>query len=228
MFVGSGLARVPSPLYGTYCAAKAAVRTMTTQLRRELHGTGVAVTYIDPGSVRTDFIKTAGIPSFDPEWIPVDADHVAKRVLRAARTRPRVVNAVPLHTLGMVLGEAFPHLVDRVLAKRATFPSPAPAPSVETPQPVAQPDPSEPEQADFDLALEPVARRLERVKLPVAFLADLLRTGEEIQLADAAMRWAGMPNKNERAAMAEALDALTASGFLEKTGDERWRVLHSP
>ncbi len=108
MFVGSGLARVPSPLYGTYCAAKAAVRTMTTQLRRELHGTGVAVTYIDPGCVRTDFIKTAGIPSFDPEWIPVDADHVAKRVLRAARTRPRVVNAVPLHTLGMVLGEAFP------------------------------------------------------------------------------------------------------------------------
>jgi hypothetical protein len=41
------------------------------------------------------------------------------------------------------------------------------------------------------------------------------------------MRWAGMPNKNERAALTEALDALAAGGFLEKTGDERWRVLRS-
>jgi short-subunit dehydrogenase len=241
MFVGSGLARVPSPYYGAYCAAKAAVRAMTTQLRRELNGSGIAVTYIDPGSVRTDFIKTAGIPSFDPEWLPVDAEHVANRILRAVRTRPRALNAVPLHTFGMVLGEIFPQFVDRVLAKRAApenepIPTPAPPPSVETPteappqpmpQPVPQPAPGEPADSDFDRALEPVARRLERVKLPPAFLADLLRTGGEIQLADAAMRWAGMPNKNERAAMAEAFDALTAGGFLEKTGDERWRVLRS-
>jgi short-subunit dehydrogenase len=236
MFVGSGLARVPSPYYGAYCAAKAAVRAMTTQLRRELHGTGIAVTYIDPGSVRTDFIKNAGIPSYDPEWLAVEAEHVAHRIVRAARTRPHVLNAVPLHTFGMMLGEMFPRFVDRVLAKRVEPPPPAAPPSVETPteapqqpmpQPVPQPAPGEPSQSDFDRALEPVARRLERVKLPPAFLADLLQTGGEIQLADAAMRWAGMPNKNERAAMCEAFDALTAGGFLEKTGDERWRVLRS-
>jgi short-subunit dehydrogenase len=235
MFVGSGLARVPPPYYGTYCAAKAAVRAISTQLRRELHGSGIAVTYIDPGSVRTDFIKNAGIPSYDPDWLAVDAQHVANRILRGVRSRPRVVNAVPLHTFGMVLGEVFPRFVDRVLAKRVQAPPPAPPPSVETPteapppvpQPVPQPAPGGPAQSDFDRALEPVARRMERVKLPAEFLADLLRTGGEIQLADAAMRWAGMPNKNERAAMAEALDALTAGGFLEKTDDERWRVLRS-
>jgi hypothetical protein len=48
-----------------------------------------------------------------------------------------------------------------------------------------------------------------------------------VHLSDAAMRWAGMPNKNERAAMAEALDALAAGGFLERTGDETWRVVRS-
>jgi hypothetical protein len=81
---------------------------------------------------------------------------------------------------------------------------------------------SEPE---FERALEPVARRMERVKLPVAFVRDLLVPGTTLSLNEAAMRWAGMPNKNERAAMREVLDALTAAGYLEALGPERWRVL---
>lgn len=81
--------------------------------------------------------------------------------------------------------------------------------------------------ADFERALEPLARRLERVKLPVGFLAELVREGGEIRLGDAAMRWAGMPNKNERAALTEALDALAAAGFLERAGKETWKVVRS-
>jgi hypothetical protein len=82
-------------------------------------------------------------------------------------------------------------------------------------------------ESDFDAALEPVARRIERVKLPASFLRELLREGGEIQLGETAMRWAGMPNKNERAALTEALDALAAAGFLERTGNETWRVARS-
>ena len=231
MFVGSGLARVPSPYYGAYCAAKAAVRAMATQLRRELHGTGIAVTYIDPGSVRTNFSKTAGIENYGPEWAAVEAAPVARRIVRAVRTRPAALNAVPLHTFAAMLGEWFPGMADRALAQRtppqtsAPRPEPGPAPSAArfvTPEAAVQP-----EQSDFERALDPVSRRMERVKLPAAFLAELLRPGEDVQLTDAAMRWAGMPNKNERAAMAEALEALAAGGFLEKTGDEQWRVLRS-
>ena len=226
MFVGSGLARVPSPYYGAYCAAKAAVRAMATQLRRELAGTGIAITYIDPGSVRTGFAQSAGIETFGPDWIPVEAEHVARRIVRAAHTRPPVLNAVPLHTVAAMLGEWFPHFTDRAMAKHKPpkpqlSPTPAPAP-----QPPPAPTPAA-EQSDFERALEPVSRRLERVKLPAAFLAEMLRPGEDVQLSDAAMRWAGMPNKNERAAMAEALEALTAGGFLEKTGEESWRVVRS-
>ena len=82
-------------------------------------------------------------------------------------------------------------------------------------------------ESDFESALEPVARRMERVKLPASFLLELLRGGGEIQLGDAAMRWAGMPNKNERAALTEALDALAAAGFLERSGKETWKVVRS-
>lgn len=221
MFIGSGLARVPSPYYGAYCAAKAAVRAMATQLRRELQRTGIAVTYIDPGSVRTDFAKTAGIPEYGPEWA-AEADQVARRIMKAARTRQSILNAIPFHSFVITLGEWFPHFVDRALHKRTPPPVSQPVP-----QPGPQPAPGEFAQSDFERALEPVSRRMERVKLPQSFLAELLRPGGDIQLADAAMRWAGMPNKNERAAMAEALEALTSGGYLEKTGEESWRVLRS-
>jgi short-subunit dehydrogenase len=230
MFVGSGLARVPSPNYGAYCAAKAAVRAMATQLRRELHGTGIAVTYIDPGSVRTNFAKHAGIETQGPDWIPVDADHVARRIVRGTHTRPSILNAVPLHTLGAMLGEWFPRLTDRAMAQHTPPHTPAPSAPIVQPSPTPQPQPGPPPappQSDFERALQPVSRRMERVKLPSAFIAELLRPGEDVQLSDAAMRWAGMPNKNERAAMAEVLEALAAGGFLEKTGEERWRVVRS-
>jgi len=80
---------------------------------------------------------------------------------------------------------------------------------------------------DFEQTLEPVARRMERVKLPAAFLRDALVPGATLKLGALAMRWVGMPNKNERAVLREALDALTAGGYLEKLEDEEWRVLRT-
>lgn len=227
-FVGSGAARVPPPYYGAYCAAKAAIRAASIQLRRELRGTGIAVTYVDPGAVQTEFMQVAGIEPQAIESLRADAKRVAARIVNAIRTRPACVNAVPLHTFGAMLGEWLPVLADLVLARREPPPVPAaaaPAPVAPAPPPAVAP--AEPEGSEFERALEPVARRMERVKLPANFLAELLRPGEDVHLTDAAMRWAGMPNKNERAALAEALEALTAGGFLERTGDETWRVVRS-
>lgn len=76
----------------------------------------------------------------------------------------------------------------------------------------------------FGAALEPVARRMERVKLPQSFLRDALVPGATLRLTTLAMQWAGMPNKNERAVLQEALDALTAAGYLEVVGDGVWTV----
>lgn len=77
------------------------------------------------------------------------------------------------------------------------------------------------------MALEPIARRMERVKLPASFVRSLLVPGATLELNETAMRWAGMPNKNERAALREVFDALQAAGYLEPTGDETWKVVRT-
>ncbi len=76
----------------------------------------------------------------------------------------------------------------------------------------------------FSAALEPVARRMERVKLPQSLLRDALEPGATIKLNTLAMQWAGMPNKNERAVLREALDALAAAGYLEPVEEGIWTV----
>lgn len=188
--------------------AKAAVRAAATQLRRELRADGIAVTYVDPG--------------ISPASFAVPPERVASRILRAVASRPARLNAVPWQTVAVTLGEWFPRLADLVMpAPPATLPATAPVPPA--------PEPAAPAPAnDLELALAPVARRMERVKLPLAFVAALLQPETELQLSEVAMRWAGMPNKNERAAMAEVLETLAGAGFLARAGEERWRVLRAP
>jgi short-subunit dehydrogenase len=236
LFLGSGLARVPLPSYGAYASAKAAARAASIQLRRELRGFGVAVTYVDPGLVDTEFHVAMGskvssnVPAVSPE-------RVARAILRGIRRRSPVVNAIPLQTLGVIVLELLASSIDGVLAKMPATPSddaaqparPAPAPQPE-PAAVAPPLATETLKASadpFEAALAPVARRMERVKLSPTFVRDALNASGDLELNELAMRWAGMPNKNERAAMHEVLDALTSAGYLQSTGDETWKVLRT-
>jgi hypothetical protein len=66
---------------------------------------------------------------------------------------------------------------------------------------------------------------MERVKLPESFVRSLLVAGATIDLNEAAMRWAGMPNKNERAALHEVLEALATAGYLQTESEDEWTVL---
>jgi short-subunit dehydrogenase len=222
VFFGSGLARVPAPGYGAYAPAKAAIRAATIQLRRELHGRGVFVTYVDPGVVDTEFSLVAGMEE-RPAWWHAKPDAVAAAVLRGIEHRASHVNAVPWQTAATAAGEWLPGVADRAMAN---FVAP-PVAAIERAQPVA-PTPPPPSTTTFDAALSPLQRRMERIKLPVSFVRTLLIPQTTIDLNDAAMRWAGMPNKNERAAMREVLDALAQAGFLEPSGAEGWRVLRGP
>jgi short-subunit dehydrogenase len=236
LFLGSGLARVPLPSYGAYASAKAGARAAAIQLRRELRGFGVAVTYVDPGLVDTEFHIAMGskvssnVPAVSPQ-------RVARAILRGIRRRSPVVNAVPLQTLGVIALELLAASIDGVLSKMPATPSddaatparPAPAPQPE-PAAVAPPVAAETPKAQtdpFEAALEPVARRMERVKLSPTFVRDALNGSGDLELNELAMRWAGMPNKNERAALHEVLDALTTAGYLQSTGDETWKVLRT-
>jgi short-subunit dehydrogenase len=224
VFLGSGIARVPLPNYGAYALAKAAIRAATTQLRRELRDRGVAVTYVDPGLVATEFHRAIGVergsdvPAASPE-------RVARAILRGIARRSAVVNAVPWQTGGALLGEWFGTLADTFVISRHSPRKAAGTPPV-TLSGVEQPEGSATLTGveGFDAALEPVARRMERIKLPAQVLRDALVPGATIELNALAMQWAGMPNKNERAVLREALDALAASGYLEPLADETWKV----
>lgn len=53
--LGSTAGRWVYPGGAVYCASKFAVRALTEGMRMDLHGTGVRVTTIDPGLVKTEF-----------------------------------------------------------------------------------------------------------------------------------------------------------------------------
>jgi short-subunit dehydrogenase len=227
VFLGSGIARVPLPNYGAYALAKAAVRAAATQLRRELRDRGVAVTYVDPGLVATEFHEAMGIERRG-KVSAASPERVARAILRGIARRSAVVDAVPWQTAGAVLGEWFgtladPFIISRLSPQKATHAPPPPV-TLRPPAILSLSKDDNVAATSFEAALEPLARRMERVKLPPQFLRDALVPGTTIELNVLAMRWAGMPNKNERAALREALDALAAGGYLEPLADETWNV----
>jgi len=230
-FVGSGVARVPLPNFGAYPLAKAAIRAAAIQLRRELRPRHIAVTYLDPGVVASEFHSTAGIVrsmSFS-----ASPERVARAILRGIGRRAAVVNGVPWQTALTALGEfsgslADPFIIRAFTAHRSAAEAAQP-PSCQPEQSEAKPSEVEgpAETSAFNSALTPVARRMERVKLQPEFLRGALEQGATLELGALAMRWAGMPNKNERAALREALEALATAGYLEPIKEETWRVVRA-
>ena len=250
------------------------------------------MTYVDPGVVDTAFMSRAGMPGA-PARILATPETVARKILVAVRTRPRVLNAVPWQTAFVALAELFPRITDLVLERTPALvgtqnvvPAPAlgadvlqapprdtaaeaidaamtapprtpasePEPAATMPEPSVTdvaamstldryassdegeaalhpadppPPPDSAAAADFDAALEPLRRRMERVRLSERFVRDLLRADALLDAHEVALRWAGMPNKNERAATVEVLDALSDAGFLQRDAG-RYRVLRVP
>jgi NAD(P)-dependent dehydrogenase (short-subunit alcohol dehydrogenase family) len=97
-------------LGGTYSATKFALRGMTDSVRRELIGTGIGVTLIEPGFIDTGFNNRKNLPG--PEI-------VAAAVERALR-RPRRRMVVPVkYRAAMAVANGLPFLTDRLYAGRA-------------------------------------------------------------------------------------------------------------
>jgi short-subunit dehydrogenase len=225
-FLGSGVARVPVGDLGAYPASKAAIRSAASTLRRELARDGIAVTYVDPGVVDTDFMKRAGMPGAQPRLLIAPED-VARKILRAIETRPRTLNVVPWQTLILAFAEIFPRVTDEVLTRAPSIVGSNPPPRIVEPVaiPSAVTEPPLAETTGIGGALAPVARRMDRLNVREEFVRGLLVPGSQLDLGDVAMRWFGMPNKNERAVTAEVLDALANAGYLESTGEDGWKVV---
>jgi NAD(P)-dependent dehydrogenase (short-subunit alcohol dehydrogenase family) len=95
---------------GTYSATKFALRGLTDSVRRELAGTGVGVTLIEPGYIATPFNNRRNLPG--PEIVAAAVERALKR------PRRRIV--VPLKYRGAILlANALPAVTDRLYAGRA-------------------------------------------------------------------------------------------------------------
>ncbi|MBV8374032.1 MAG: SDR family NAD(P)-dependent oxidoreductase, partial [Candidatus Eremiobacteraeota bacterium] len=120
-FVGSGAARVPIPRYGAYALAKAAIRAAATQLRRELRERGIAVSYVDPGLVATEFHQAARIERATHVQA-IAPERVARAILLGVARRAATVHAAPLQAAGAILGDLVGTLADPVAGALAAKP----------------------------------------------------------------------------------------------------------
>jgi hypothetical protein len=183
---------------------------------------------VDPSAVDTEFMSRAGMRGA-PKTLTIPPERVARKILRAVTTRPAVLNASPWQSPLLGLGELLPGTTDFVLARipqlvgnEVTLDAPA---SLAAPPALPAGDvPDDALGATLEIALAPLAHRMERLKLSRAFVAGLLAPGTTLDAGDVALRWAGMPNKNERGLTQDVLDALAAAGLIEATGDGTYRV----
>lgn len=98
LMVGSAAGNMPIPNNATYAATKAFVNTFSESLRGELKGTGVHVTLLAPGPVRTeepDPAEASIVDKLVPDFLWISSEHTAKVSLDAlAANRMRVVPGV--------------------------------------------------------------------------------------------------------------------------------------
>ena len=118
--VASTAAFQPLPGSSTYSAGKAFVLNFTEALHQELKGTGVTVTALCPGPVRTEFVDAAGIERADsaPEFVWMSAEDVAEEAVKAAEAGKRAVVPGRLNYAGSVLGRHSPRKFVLPLSRR--------------------------------------------------------------------------------------------------------------
>lgn len=94
-----------------YCATKAGLNTLLESLRVDLRGTGVDVTTVNPGFVRTPMIAA----SADRRPFVLEAPEAARRIIRGIQKRRRVVAFPWPMVLAMSLARRLPNaLYDRL------------------------------------------------------------------------------------------------------------------
>ncbi|HEY6811223.1 MAG TPA: SDR family NAD(P)-dependent oxidoreductase [Propionibacteriaceae bacterium] len=106
---------------GGYSAIKAWVTTYTEGLANELHGTGVKVTALCPGWVRTEFHERAKINVRSiPDLLWLDADRLVADCLEDAASGKVISIPSKRYKMLITICEHLPHRVLRVVSRRMT------------------------------------------------------------------------------------------------------------
>jgi short-subunit dehydrogenase len=111
----------PIPGNAVYAATKAFVLSLSEATHGELGGTGVSLTAVCPGPVRTEFPDAAGIADAEertPDIVWLSAEAVAKAAVEGAEKGKRVVVPGLLNRAGALGGQHAPRALILPLAKR--------------------------------------------------------------------------------------------------------------
>lgn len=146
--VGSVAAFLPVPRQGPYVVSKAAVDALGRTLATECAGTGVSVTTLHPGFVRSEIVQrdahgrwVGGRKDPRPSFLLWDPDDAARVMRDALLARQRTVVFTGHGKLAAALGRHAPDLVHRAVTAASTPIVPAPRPRDLGPLPrTPQPD----------------------------------------------------------------------------------------
>jgi uncharacterized protein len=111
----------PVPFQATYGATKAAVLSFTEALHEELRGTGVTITAVCPGPVRTEFGEAGGFGGADdriPSFLWLEAGKVAENALEAVERGDRVTVPGPINQVAALYGQHLPRSLVLPLVRR--------------------------------------------------------------------------------------------------------------
>jgi short-subunit dehydrogenase len=110
----------PLPMQAGYAATKAFVLSFSDSLHAELRQTGVAVTALAPGPVRTEFTEVAGLQNTEslPDMFWDGPEEVARAGIRGLERGKRVVIPGAINRAGAIGGQYVPRSLFLPLASR--------------------------------------------------------------------------------------------------------------
>jgi short-subunit dehydrogenase len=119
--IASTSAFQPLPGAATYAATKTFVLSLSEAVHEELKGTGVSLTAVCPGPVKTEFPQAAGLDRAE-EQVPgilwMSAESVAKQAVDAAAAGKRAITPGLLNRAGALTGQHAPRMLALPIAKR--------------------------------------------------------------------------------------------------------------
>lgn len=115
--IGSVLGAIPYPWFAAYSSSKAGLAALSQSLRRELMGSGVAVTHVNPRAAKTPlnnsevnrFLDIARMKADEPEM-------VARRIVEAIVRRRETVTIGWRERLYTIVNTVAPRLIDSGIA----------------------------------------------------------------------------------------------------------------
>lgn len=119
--VASTAAFQPMPGAANYAASKAFVLSFSEAIRTELRGSGVGVTAVCPGPVRTEFGEVAGMGGVEnntPNAIWMSAEDVAAAAIEGVENDKRVVVPGALNRAQSIVGQHSPRALALPLVQR--------------------------------------------------------------------------------------------------------------